>query len=41
MADEITASLKLSFTKNGVTEDMVATGLQIDMSGSKYIKNVQ
>lgn len=41
MADEITASLKLSFTKSGVTEEMIVTGLQLDMTGSKYIKNVQ
>jgi hypothetical protein len=40
MADEITASASLSFTKGGISADYEKLGLKITMSGSNYIQNI-
>lgn len=41
MADEITLSAKLAFSKSGVEDSFEALGQQFDMAGTEYIKNIQ
>lgn len=41
MADELTISLSMDFTKSGVNVSISKAGLTIDVSGSKYTRLVQ
>lgn len=41
MADEITVSVTLEFTKSGVTEKLSFPGLTYDMSGTDYVLQTQ
>ena len=41
MANEVTVSMSLSFSKSGVTDALSFSDLQFDVSGSKLIHHVQ
>ncbi|KKM85346.1 hypothetical protein LCGC14_1289990 [marine sediment metagenome] len=41
MADEITVTTSLSFTKDSITESMSDTATTFDMATAKYVKAVQ
>ena len=41
MANEITVTTKLSFTKGGTTTSLEVSNLKVDVSGSRFIHNRQ